>query len=58
LVEVSLEDYKNLKGHSYFAIFLAEKKLVKIMQNKETKKIVFVKDTGGFTEEEEEQWLE
>ena len=50
---MSLEDYKNQKGHSYLAIFLAEKKLLKIMQNRETEKIVFVKDTAGFTEEEE-----
>lgn len=52
--DVNLNDYKNEKNKSFYAIMLAERKDIKIVKSKKLGRYVFVKDTQGLTEEEEE----
>ena len=54
---MSLVDYKRDDKHkSFYAITLAERHDIKIMHSKKLGKNVFVKDTQGLTEEEEEEF--
>ena len=42
----------------YFSILLAERHDIKIMYSRRLGKNVFIKDTQGITDEEEEEWME
>jgi hypothetical protein len=57
---VSLIDYRRDIGKqkSYYSILLAERHDIKIMYSRRLGKNVFIKDTQGVTDEEEEEWME
>lgn len=57
---MSLIDYRRDVGKhkSYYSILLAERHDIKIMYSRRLGKNVFIKDTQGVTDEEEEEWME